>query len=75
MVDVLRKNLATTIVKTETLASTLLMYIQEPRLQEVAAKLRSQIELLKAWNVIDKRALDAALDSIDASFCNSSNWM
>ena len=42
--DVVLKNLATTIVKTEALKLALSMYLKEPLLQQVAANLRSEIQ-------------------------------
>ena len=72
---VINKELAMMLVKTETLTSALSTNIQESRLQEVANKLRSEIELFQAQDVIDKRTLEAALAPINASFSNSSDRM
>ena len=60
VIDVVLKNLATTIVQTETLKLALSMYIQEPRLQQVATNLRSEIQTSQR-NLIDRRALDSVI--------------
>ena len=75
VIDVVLKNLATTLLKTETLTSAPLTYIQEPQLQEVANKLRSEIKLPQAWDVIDKRALEAELEPLGVSSSHSSDRM
>ena len=74
MIDIVLKNLATTIVKTETLKLALSIYIQEPRLQQFATELRSEIQTSQR-NLIDRQALDSALDPINNSFSDTSNRM